>query len=256
MTEPTSRQDSSKRDRRGTFPHLVAGYPPSVCFSAEADLVGGTLITAIGIDAVRHTTGRRELVGLAAIPLVLGVHQLTETFVWWGLQGHVSTTVGDAAMWIYLLVAFVLLPSYVPAAVYAAATPGAKRRVLLAFIGIGVVVSVSLLAAMVRGPVDAELRSWHLSYSTDLTAGLLIVSAYVVATCGPLLLSGIRALVWFGVINLVAVVALAALVINGFASLWCAWAAVTSALLALALRRSAGREAADRTTPQRVADVH
>jgi Family of unknown function (DUF6629) len=43
-----------------------------MCFSAQADLVGGVVITVIGVDAVRHVRHRRELIALAPIPLLLG----------------------------------------------------------------------------------------------------------------------------------------------------------------------------------------
>jgi len=36
-----------------------------VCFSPQADLGGGVLICAIGIDAVRHIRHRREFIALA-----------------------------------------------------------------------------------------------------------------------------------------------------------------------------------------------
>jgi len=39
-----------------------------VCFSPEADVVGGLVICAIGVDAVRHVGQRREFLALAWIP--------------------------------------------------------------------------------------------------------------------------------------------------------------------------------------------
>jgi hypothetical protein len=89
---------------------------------------------------------------------------------------------------------------------------------------------------MLRGPVTAELEPYYLSYGTGLRAGILVVSAYVLATCGALLVSGIRSLMLFGIVNLVAVAVVAVLVIDGFASIWCAWAAIVSALFVLYLR--------------------
>lgn len=209
-----------------------------MCFSAEADLIGGVVITAIGVDVLRHTSDRPEVRGLAALPLLFGAHQLTETFVWWGLQGNVPAVVGDIAMWLYLIFAFIVLPTYVPVAVFLAEAPGARRRLIGGFIGIGILVSLALLGAMLRGPVTAEIRPWHMNYGTGVQAGLLVVSAYVMATCGSFLFSRIRNLRYFGVVNLIVVAALAAFVISGFASLWCAWAAITSALFALHLRRT------------------
>ena len=89
-----------------------------MCFSSQADLIGGVVVSAIGVDALRHVGNRREL-PIASLPLLLGGHLLVETFVWWGLEGRVPAELGTAAMWIYLLIAFVVLPPYVPLAIMA-----------------------------------------------------------------------------------------------------------------------------------------
>jgi hypothetical protein len=56
------------------------------------------------------------------------------------------------------------------------------------------------------------------------------------AVCGPLLVSGYRSVVLFGVVNLVAVIVITRLTISGFASVWCGWAAVSSAAITLHCR--------------------
>ena len=77
---------------------------------------------------------------------------------------------------------------------------------------------------------------YHLSYGVRVTDGLLIVVPYVVAVCGALLISGYRNVVIFGAVNLVAVIVIAWLTIDGFASIWCAWAAISSAAITLHVR--------------------
>lgn len=212
-----------------------------MCFSATADLVGGVVIGAVGVDVLRHVdrTGRHAL--LASLPLLLAVHQLDEAFVWWGLQGRVPAGVGEVATWVYLGIAFVVLPVLVPLAIFVL-EPGVRRRATIApFVLLGSVVAGLLLAAMLRGPVTATLAPHYIGYSTDLHAGRVVVTLYIVATCGPLVLSGVRDIARFGVVNLIAVVLLARTTIDGFASLWCAWAAVSSAALAVHLRLEAMR---------------
>jgi len=49
-------------------------------------------------------------------------------------------------------------------------------------------------------------------------------------------MSGYRNVAIFGVVNLVAVVIIARLTISGFASVWCGWAAVSSAAITLHCR--------------------
>ena len=212
-----------------------------MCFSAEADLVGGVVIGAIGVDVLRHLDGRMRYAPLASLPLLLAAHQLDEAFVWWGLQGDVPAGVGRVATWIYLLFAFVVLPTLVPVAILALEPAGRRRQLIVPFVGLGAVVSTVLFIAMIRGPVNAELGSHYIAYSTDLRADFLVVGLYVAATCGSLIFSGIRPLAIFGIVNLIVVALLARATLDGFASLWCAWAAISSAAFAVHLRFSLRR---------------
>ena len=76
-----------------------------MCFSIEADIVTGVVVTAVGIDAIRHVGHNRET-AMAALPVIFGLHQLIEVFVWKGLDGRASATVAQGAAWLYLLIAF------------------------------------------------------------------------------------------------------------------------------------------------------
>ncbi len=207
-----------------------------MCFSPEADIGGGLLICAIGVDAIRHIGQRREFIALAWIPALLGAHQLIEALVWLWLQGRVPHGIGHVALWAYLLIALVVLPVFVPLAVIAAEPARRRKHVMAPFAVIGILIAVTLLAAMIRGPVGVKLAPYHLSYSISVPAGLVIVALYVVAVCGPLLMSGYRNVVLFGVVNLIAVVIIARLTVSGFASVWCGWAAVSSAAVTMHCR--------------------
>jgi hypothetical protein len=207
-----------------------------MCFSPEADIGGGLVICAIGVDAVRHIGQRREFIAMAWIPVLLGAHQFIEALVWLWLQGHVPSGIGHVALWAYLLIAFVVLPVFIPLAVIALEPTRRRKQLMAPFALIGSVVAVILFAAMVRGPVSVTLASYHLSYSIRLSDGLVIVALYVVAVCGPLLVSGYRNVALFGIVNLVAVIIIARLTISGFASVWCGWAAITSAAITLHCR--------------------
>ena len=207
-----------------------------MCFSPQADVAGGLLIGAIGIYAVRHIRQRREFIALAWIPVLLGAHQFIEALVWLWLQGHVPRGIGHAALWAYLLIAFVVLPVCIPLAVIALEPTRRRKQMMAPFAVLGIVVAVTLFTAMVRGPVNVKLAPYHLSYGIRLSDGFLIVALYVVAVCGPLLVSGYRNVALFGVVNLVAVIVIARLTISGFASVWCGWAAVTSAAITLHCR--------------------
>jgi hypothetical protein len=207
-----------------------------VCFSPEGDLVGGIVVTAIGVDAARHLRHRNDHLALAALPLLLGVHEIDEAFVWWGLQGVVPHGLGRAAMWIYLIVAFVVLPIFVPLVIMLL-EPTARRRLrIMPFLAIGAVVSAVLLETMLRNGPSVTLGAYHLAYSIGLQHGVVVIGLYIVATCGSLLASGFRHIVVFGLANLVAVSILARLSADGFASLWCFYAAVACGAIMLHMR--------------------
>lgn len=207
-----------------------------MCFSPEGDLAGGIVVTAIGIDAIRHLRHRNDHLALAVFPLLLGFHQIDEAFVWWGLQGVVPTGVGRVAMWIYLVIAFVVLPVLVPVLIMLL-EPTARRRWRLApFLAIGTGVSAVLLVTMLRNGASVTLGRFHLAYSIGLKHGIIVIGLYIVATCGSLLVSGYRDIVVFGLANVVAIVVLARLSADGFASLWCFYAAIASGAILLHMR--------------------
>jgi hypothetical protein len=207
-----------------------------VCFSPQADVVGGLAVTAIGVDAFRHLRGRNDHLLLATLPLLLGVHQLIEAFVWWGVEGNVPHAVGRVAIWAYLLIAFVVLPIFVPFAVLALEPTPERRRRMAPFIVLGFGVSAVLLAAMLRSPVGATEKPYHISYDLAISHGGFIVALYIVAVCGALLFSGFVHIEIFGFANVVAVAVLAWLTLDGFASLWCGYAALSAGAIALHMR--------------------
>jgi hypothetical protein len=172
-----------------------------------------------------------------SLALLLGAHQLVETFVWWAADGTVGPEPGRWATLAYLWFAFLVLPVLVPAAV-TAIEPTRRRRLAIApFVLVGAVVAVILGVAMQAGPVVVEAAPYHLAYDVGhIPAGGVVVVAYLVAICGAMLFSSYRHVVWFGLVNLPAALAIAWLVPQGFASVWCAWAAVSAGAIAVHIR--------------------
>jgi hypothetical protein len=208
-----------------------------LCFSAEADLVAGVVVSGAGIDALRHVGRRRDLL-LAALPLVFGVHQLIETFTWWQLQGKIPEPIGTIAMWVYLVIAFGVVPVLVPAAVASAETVSSRRRWMIPLVAVGAVVAGILLLRLLFSPPHAEIACRYIQYHTKVAYGGQIAVLYMAATCGPLLLSSSKRIAAFGAVNLLMAVLLGWLLASGVISLWCGWAAATSFLVVVRFRRS------------------
>ena len=207
-----------------------------MCFSAEADLVAGAVVTTVGVDALRQVHRPAER-ALGAVPVLLGAHLLVEAVVWWGEAGAVAPSTGRRAMWAYLAFALCVLPVLVPYAVRAV-EPDAERRRTMARLGaVGALLAAAYLAVLVDGPVEARVEGHHLAYDLGADHGALLAGVYVVVACASPMLSSHRRIALFGVANLAAVVALTWIQSSALTSLWCAWAAVTSVAIAAHLRR-------------------
>ena len=208
-----------------------------MCFAPEADAATGAIVIAVGVDALRHVGEPRQL-ALASLPLLFGLHQLTEAFVWWGLRGDVAHSVERAAVWAYLLFAFAVLPILVPVSVGLIERVITRRRVIAAFGALGFAVAVVLTIAMFRGSIHAVTDDRHVAYDVGAEDnGGRLTALYVIGTCGAMLASSYRDIEVLGALNLVAVPVLMWLTISGFVSLWCFWAAIVSVFIAFHLRR-------------------
>ncbi|MFD5696952.1 DUF6629 family protein [Streptomyces lasiicapitis] len=201
-----------------------------MCWSATADLVAGTGIAAVGVASVSLAARRPRDLPLAALPLLLGAHQIIEAAVW-----HHDGGTGPATL-AWAVIALPLLALWVPAAVLCAAPPSARRRLLIP-LAAGAATAAALAYALANRTVAAEIRGHTVGYSLGLPQAELIVVGYLIATIGSLLLSGDRGLVLFGV--LVAVGAAVSLVLwrQEYISTWCAFAAVCSVVLLLWVRK-------------------
>lgn len=206
-----------------------------MCFSAEADIVAGVVVTAVGADALRQARQPAER-ALATLPVLLGAHLLVEAEVWRGLTGQVDWSTGRRAMWLYLAFALCVLPVLVPLTVRAMEPDDRRRRAMGWMAAAGAVLTAVYLDGLLRGPVGVHIRGHHLVYGLGLAHGVALAAVYAVVACGPPLLSSHRPIAEFGLANAVAVALLTWIQASALTSLWCAWAAVTSLAIASYLR--------------------
>ena len=201
-----------------------------MCLSAEVDFGMGVAISAVGVASLTRVRQRREVL-LAALPLAFGLHQIAEGFVWLGLEGRVSASVGDVALHAYVLYAWALLPVLAPLAVLLIERDPRHRRWMGAFLTLGTIVAASLVWPVLHDRVTAHIVEHTIRYHGAGSLGGLLTVAYVVATCGALLASSDRRIVVVGMVNVVAVTAIVWLQAQALTSVWCVWAAILSALV-------------------------
>ncbi|MFI6157110.1 DUF6629 family protein [Kitasatospora sp. NPDC051170] len=218
-----------------------------MCWSAQVDLVAGGLIAGVGVlclaRAARHGQPGRLL--LAALPLVLGLHQLIEALVWLSTDGRLPDALGGAARTAWAAIALPLLPVLIPTGVWCAASERsyrqpptapaalgpARRRALAALAVLGLGVAVPLSVAVAAHPVSASVHGHTLAYGVGVAHPAVLLSGYLVATVGALLLSGDRLLRRLGLVTGFGALLCGLLWQLAFISTWCALAALASILL-------------------------
>ncbi len=232
----------------GSRPRSADGWPASsgvrvkrVCFSPQADFVAGAVVAGVGVETLRCVRGRRELI-VGALPLLFGIHQLVEGFVWLGLRGEASRGLGDAAKEAYILYAHAVLPAIVPLGFMLLEPDRRRSRVMMAMACVGVLLGAYLLWQVTAYPVGAHEQARCIDYTThtpnDVSIGLL----YIAVTCGPALISSRRYLRWFGLVSLVGVIVTAVVRVDELTSLWCVYVAIVSVLILEHFRRQRASE--------------
>jgi hypothetical protein len=213
-----------------------------MCFSPEADFTAGAAVAGVGIATLRRVRARRELI-VGALPLLFGIHQLVEGFVWLGLRGQVSSGVGATAKEAYIVFAHALLPAIVPLG-FTLLEPSRRRaRWMWPLVFLGLLFSAYMLWQVTAYPVGAQLQAHCIDYTTHTPNDLLIGALYVLVTCGPALISSRPYLRWFGAISLVGVILTALVRVDELTSLWCLYVAMVSVLILEHFRRQRSSEA-------------
>lgn len=210
-----------------------------MCFSAAANFVGSGVLGAIGVVTLTKVKHRRELL-FAALPTLFAVHQFIEGFVWLGLDGILTPAIAHDMGAAFVLYAQGLLPFLLPLSVLLF-EPGVKdRRRMLPFLLIGGATALYMLWALTAFPLQIYIKDNSIVYINPGTNNTSIAVLYVIATCGSLFFSKIRAMVIFGAANLLILLVVMAIRRYAFTSLWCAYAAIASVIILAYFWRSAG----------------
>lgn len=211
-----------------------------MCFSPEASFIAAGALAPVGVVALRSVRRRDELI-LGALPLLFAGHQAVEGVVWLGLEGHLPHGLLEVAIRVYLVFAQVVLPVLVPVGLLLFEQDPGRRRRLTALVALGFAVSVRLLWVITEHPLGARVLGHSIVYDTDVHFGYVVAAGYVVATCGPPLLSSGSLLRRFGVANLAGLTLAAFIKYSAVTSVWCFYAALVSGLVVVALRQRAAQ---------------
>ena len=202
-----------------------------MCFSAEASFAASGVLAASSV-AIARVPKERSGVPLSLFPAIFAAHQFVEGVLWLEHDGVLPGAYKTAAVYAYVLIAYVLWPVFVPFAAHLTEAGRRRRLIILLCQATGLGVGLLLLGTNLGAPIDVSADCCSLSYS--VSAPPWLIAPYLIAVSIPFLVSSQRSLVLFGVVLTGSCAAAAVLATAAtFPSVWCFFAAVLSAGLYL-----------------------
>jgi len=202
-----------------------------MCFSATASFVVGSALSAVGVVTVKKAKRKAEI-PFALIPLLFGIQQITEGFVWLSFRFDTSW-LNVIATYIYSLFSHVLWPIFVPISVGLLETVPWRKKALHIFQFMGIAVGLYLLYFLVKFPITSRVINESIVYNSPHFYIIPVLIFYFAATCISSLFSSHKIINIFGIIALLSAAVAYGFYAESFISVWCFFAAILSVIILL-----------------------
>lgn len=203
-----------------------------MCFSSSACFGVGVILGTIGVVNLRKVTDRTQI-PFAAIPMMLAVQQFSEGILWVGLSDPASTWWQHTSVYFSLIYAQLIWPSWIPFSLLCLEKDPARRKLLLVFMTLGLLVSGYLLYCLFPQNVSAELHSGHIRYNLNLpfasTWAMNII--YFIPTVISLFVSSFKGMTPLAIAILITFFATKVFFDDYLISVWCSFAAGLSLMV-------------------------
>jgi len=197
---------------------------------ANFSLAGMLLV--IGVLTLKKVSRPAELV-FASLPLLFGLHQFTQGFVWLGLYHMISPTALHIASMLFVFYAQAILPFWVPLAIRLLEPRSPRRQLISALVVVGGLLMAYVAWGLLRQPTQVFISHDSLVYLNPHTRHVWVALIYISTTCGSLILSRSVAIQLFGWLNLLGLLLVYLIANYAFTALWCLYAALVSVVLYL-----------------------
>ena len=212
-----------------------------MCFSAEISFGSGVVLTAIGVMSIRESKPNQLFFGL--IPLICGVQQITEGFVWLSHQNNWSDWIQSLLNYCYLFFAFIVWPFWIPFSVYKLKDFVKYKGVLRFSIFLGILVSLYLGHTLIFYDVSSEIICYHIKYRIAYKPAIyfhpqIIGGAYLIAIGLPTIFHKDTWIKVVGFLIIVSYVLAKIIYTSYFTSVWCFFAALISVFVLYSIKKS------------------
>ncbi len=210
-----------------------------MCFSAGASFAGGIVISSIGVATLREVK-KPSQVAFAGIPLLFGIQQIAEGFVWLALTNPEYAHFEKAGTYLFLMMARVIWPAIVPLSVLLMEEDRINRRIQSILLVMGLSVSLYYAYCLAFLNVFPQILGHHIQYISDFPESLAVpvFVIYFIAGITPLFVSSIKKTRLLGVLMFLSCLVTAVFFVEYLTSVWCFFAALVSGVVFWILKGS------------------
>ncbi|MEO5906813.1 MAG: DUF6629 family protein [Saprospiraceae bacterium] len=211
-----------------------------MCFSATASFTSGVVLTGLGIISLKQVKEDKQK-PLAGIPLLFGIQQFVEGFVWLSLSDPDWAYLQSVAMYSFLVIAQAIWPIWLPVAFIMFEDDPKKKKWMKPFLGTGILIASYYIYCLINVDVKASILHHHIFYDIDFPKLLIPAAAffYVISTTVPQLISGNKKIKWMGLAIFLFYVISRAFFQPNLISVWCFFGTFIGILVYFVLRENA-----------------
>jgi len=220
-----------------------------MCFSAKASFITAGTLSVIGLLSIRTAASSKtkKFVPFATSPCIFALQQTCEGIVWLALTHAIPPSLHTFGIYSFIFFAGVWWPIWTSTILYIVEFNKTRQKLLLCTLAVGIATGIIYCISLITQPAQAFPINHHIYYPTlsypfasQNNSGRLIESCifyiYFTATVVPFFISSIRLMWIMGM-----VMGLACLTSQLFAptsvSIWCFFAALTSGIMYIIVRR-------------------
>jgi hypothetical protein len=209
-----------------------------MCFSAEVSFGASAVITTVGVIAIKKSDKKEQLF-FAMIPLMFGIQQFFEGWLWIALQNEGYQAIQSLATFGFLIFAQLIWPVWVPLSTYVMEKDKLRRRIIAVPLAAGIGLFLLLGYRMMVYEVSAQIDHHHIYYtmgnfnSSNWWSGLF----YLLPAVFPFLFSSVRKINYLGILMLLFFAISKIFFIKYMISTWCFFAAVLSIYIVYILKK-------------------
>ncbi len=203
-----------------------------MCFSAVASFSAGSVLTVAGIITTKKVKTKGQL-AFAAIPLLFGIQQLCEGFVWLSLTHLQYAHWQQAITHAFLFFAHALWPVWVPFAVLLFETKQPQKNIIFVFFILGLLLSIGEIFCLSFYKVDSRIYGHHIEYLITYPKPFITISeiVYGVTTLIPCFISSFKKMRWFAIVLATSLIVTGIFYRAWLISVWCFFAALLSVII-------------------------